>query len=59
VEATAGIGVSFIGSGRARRGGTGEVGGRQWWGFNSRPFQRVKGGGESTGVELVWESEGH
>jgi hypothetical protein len=59
VEAAAGVGVSSIGSGRVRRGGTGEAGGQQWWGFNSRLFQGVKGGGESTGAELVRESEGY
>jgi hypothetical protein len=52
------VAVPFIGSGRVRRGGTREVGGRQWWAFNSRPFLGVKGGGESTGAELVRESEG-
>jgi hypothetical protein len=29
------VGVPFIGPGRARRGGTGEAGGRQCWGLNS------------------------
>jgi hypothetical protein len=53
-----GVGVPFIGSGRARRGGTEEAGGRQWWGFSSRTCRGVKGGGESTGAELVRESEG-
>jgi hypothetical protein len=53
-----GVGVPFIGSGRVRRGGTGEAACQQWWGFNSRPFRGVKGGGESMGAELVRESEG-
>jgi hypothetical protein len=58
VEVVDGVGILFIGSGRARRGGTGEAGGQQWWGFNSRPFRGVKGKGELTGAVLVWESEG-
>jgi hypothetical protein len=58
VEVAAGVGVPFIGSGRVRRGGTGEAACRQWWGFNSRPFQGVKGGWKSMGAELVQESEG-
>jgi hypothetical protein len=58
VELVAGVGVPFIGPGRVRRGGTREDGGWQWWGFNPRPFQGVKGVGESMGAELVRESEG-
>jgi hypothetical protein len=54
----AGAGVPFIGLRRVRRGGTGEASGRQWWGLNSRLFRGVKGGGESTGTEIVRESEG-
>jgi hypothetical protein len=49
VEVVAEVGGPFIGSGRTRQGGTREAGGRQWWGFNSQPFQGVKGEGESTG----------
>jgi hypothetical protein len=58
VDVAARVGAHFIGSGRARRCGTGEAGGRQWCGFNSRPFRGVQGGGELTGAELVRESEG-
>jgi hypothetical protein len=47
--------VPFIGSGMVRRGSTGEAGGRHWWGFNSRLFRGVKGGGQSTGAEQVRE----
>jgi hypothetical protein len=58
VEVAAGVGVPFILSGRVRQGGTGEEACGQWWGFNSRPFRGVKGGGESMGTKLVRESEG-
>jgi hypothetical protein len=58
VEVAARVGVPFIGSGRVRRGGTREAGGRQWWGINSWSFQAVKGEGNQWGAELVWESEG-